>query len=205
MKRMFALSLILAMAIACTPSPQKKAEALVKEAIQKTLYIPNSYEAVETQLDSAFTPYHDPAFVATVLDICKKGVELDELDSKMKSAKSTMSIWSGPYMTSFGRNQYNEAKEEYETTKGKYDALTAKIQKMAEGLRAQIEKEPEFIGCLVHHTYRAQNNAGNVLMGGAYFLLDKDLTQIIAQWDEEEIEVYNAFLQQAAEAAEDDQ
>lgn len=203
MKRIFALSLILLMAIACAPSPQEKAEALVKEAIQKSLYIPDSYEAVETQLDSAFTPYHDPAFVATVLDICKKGVELDELDSKMKRAKSSMSIWSGPYMTSFGRNQYNEAKEEYETAKGKYDALTAKIQKMAEGLREQIEKEPEFIGCRVHHTYRAQNNAGNVLMGGAYFLLDKDLTQIIAQWDEEEIEVYNAFLQQAAEAAED--
>ena len=205
MKRIFALFFILSMAIACAPSPQKKAEALVKEAIQKTLYIPDSYEAVETQLDSAFAPYHDPAFVATVLDICKKGVELDELDSKMKSAKSSMSIWSGPYMTSFGRNQYNEAKEEYETAKGKYDALTAKIQKMAEGLRAQIEKEPEFIGCRVHHTYRAQNNAGNVLMGGAYFLLDKDLTKIIAQWDEEEIEVYNAFLQQAAEATEDNQ
>jgi hypothetical protein len=205
MKKIFAASLILSLAIACAPSPQEKAEALVKEAVQKSLYIPDSYEAVDTQLDSAFTPYHDPAFVATVLDMCKKGVEMDELESKMKSAKSSMSIWSGPYMTSFGRNQYNEAKEEYEEAKEKYDALTAKIQKMAEGLRAQIEKEPEFIGCRVHHRYRAKNNAGNVLMGEAYFLLDKDLTQIIAQWDGEEIEVYNAFLQQASEAAEANQ
>ena len=94
MKKIFAASLILSLAIACAPSPQEKAEALVKEAVQKSLYIPDSYEAVDTQLDSAFTPYHDPAFVATVLDMCKKGVEMDELeiDAKVENLDQVLSF-----------------------------------------------------------------------------------------------------------------
>lgn len=30
--------------------------------------------------------------------------------TKMKNAKSSMSIWSGPYQSAFGRNAYQEAK-----------------------------------------------------------------------------------------------
>ena len=197
-----AIIVLCALAVSCGKTPQQKAEVLIKEAMQKTLVLPDSYQAVETKLDSAFTPYHDPAFVTAVLDICKNGVEIDKLDAKMNHAKSSMSIWSGPYISSFGKEQYRQAKEEYENAKNRYDALVAKVQSTAEGLRKQIEKEPEFIGYRVHHRYRANNNAGNTLLGGKYFLINPDFTAIIAQWNEEEIEAYNTFLQQAAEAAE---
>ena len=202
MIKRFLLVSFCVLAAACAKTPEQKAEALIKDAIQKNLVLPESYQAVEIQLDSAFTPYHDPEFVAVVLDICKKGVEIDELDRKMKSSKSSMSIWSGPYMSSFSKEQYKQAKEEYEAAKSKYDALVDRVQKMAEGLREKIEKEPEFIGYRAHHRYRANNNAGNTLLSGEYFLFDKEITQVIAQWDEDEIEIYNEVLKQASEAAE---
>lgn len=201
MKKLFFLSLAI-LAISCTQSPQKKAEALIKDAVQKTLVLPDTYQPVETQLDSAFTPYHDPEFVNICLDICKKSVELDQYDTQIKRAKSNMAIWSGPYMSSFSKEQYRQAKEEYEAAQKKYDTLMEYIEKKSLILRDKLEKEPEFIGCRVHHTYRANNNAGNTLLAEKYFLLDADITTIIAQWDGEEIDLYNAFLKQAQEAAE---
>lgn len=107
---------------------------------------------------------------------------MGELESKMKKAKYFMTISSGPYILS--RAHYNEAKENYDTAKESYDAVNAKTQKLAEGISKQLLKKPEFIGYRVHHRYRAKNNAGDVLIGDAHFLLDNDLTQIIAQHDE---------------------
>lgn len=202
MKKIVFLLICVTITFACTQSPQKKAEALIKESVQKTLYFPDSYEAVETQLDSAFSPFNDPKVVETILDLCRKGVDLEDLELEMKQAKSSMSIWSGPYMTAFGKNEYNEAKAKFEDAETKYNALINKVQKISEGLKDQFEKAPEFIGYKAHHRYRAKNNAGGVVMGDMAFFLNKDLTAIVAQWDEEEIEMYNAFLQQAAEAAE---
>lgn len=201
MKKLLFLSLAI-FAISCAQSPQKKAEALVKDAVQKTLVLPDTYQPVETQLDSAFTPYHDPEFVNICLDMCKKSIELDQLDTQVKRAKSNMSIWTGPYMSTFGKEQYRQAKEEYEAAQKKYDTLMEYLQKKSLILKEKIEKEPEFIGCRVHHTYRANNNAGNTIIADKYFILDKDITTIIAQWEGEDIDIYNEFLKQAYEAAE---
>ncbi len=202
MRKIFYLSLCVMLAIACTQSPQKKAEALVKESVQKLLFFPDSYEAIETQLDSAFSPHHDPASVTAVLDFYKKGYELEELDSEIKSAKSSMSLWSGPYMTSLGKNEYNEAKEKYEKAQKQYESLLEKTKKQAEAFWKKMEEPKEFIGYKARHRYRAKNNAGNVMIGEMVFLFDKELTTVVAEWDKEEIELYNSFLEEAAEAAE---
>lgn len=197
----FILPIALLCFFACSPTPQEKAESLIKNATLKALYFPESYDPIETVLDSAFTPYQDPSFVNAILEINKKGVELEGLEAKMKRAKSDMTIWSGPYMTSYARNQYNEAKKEYESAQSQIDVLTARIQKMAEDLRPQVEKAPEFIGFQAHHTYRAKNNSGETLIGDVYFILNKELDQIMAIWEKDEIDTYNAFLNQAAEAS----
>ena len=200
MKRHTILIGILALSIAtliasCSPSPQKKAEALIKEAIQKTLVLPDTYEPVETVLDSAFSPRHNPDVIDLVFDIYKKSVEMDRLDSQMKSAKSSMAIWKSSYMSSFARQQYNEAKDNYDSAKKQYDLLSSQIEKSAKKIQEIAEKGSEFIGVRAHHTYRAQNNAGNVLLDEEYFLLDKDITQVIARWSKEEIEIYDQFIE----------
>lgn len=41
-------------------------------------------------------------------------MSIDEYDRKMKSAKSSMSIWSGPYQSAYSKNEYQEAKDEYD-------------------------------------------------------------------------------------------
>lgn len=187
--------------ISCTQSPQKKAEALIKETIQKTLALPNSYQPVETKLDSAFSPFHDPAFIALYIDLYEKAVQMELLKEEVNSAKSSMAIWSGPYSSSFGKEQYRQAKEEYNTAKENLDRMTERVEKKGAELRAMSEKEPEFIGCRVRHTYRADDNGKTVLLE-KFFLLDKDITTIVAQWDKEEIDHYQNLLKLVSEVAE---
>lgn len=201
MKRLFLISLCL-LAAACTKTPEQKAEILIKDTMLKTLVLPESYQAVETQLDSAFTPYHDPEYIATVLDLYKIVANLDGIDRQMKMAKSTMSLWAGNYRTSYAREQYNQAKEEYDEASSKHEALVSKIKKMAESLQEKAEKEPEFIGYRAHHRFRAQLNNGDTILSGEYFLLDKELTRIVAKWSEEEISIYESFFSSLADAAE---
>ena len=198
MKRVIILSLCVLM-VACTPSPQKKAETLIKEALLKDLVLPDTYEPVETTLDSAFAPYHDPTFVNKVLDLVSKNADYEQLQEQLNRAKSNMAIWSGPYMTAFGKEQYRQAKDEFEATQAKIDALTSRLQKIGAEISDELQKEPVFIGCRAYHRYRANNNAGNTLLGGEYFLFDKDVTTIISRWDEDEINIYNEFLKQVSE------
>ena len=62
MKRTLILALCALLLSCCTKTPQQKAEALVKDAMLKSLILPDTYQPVETKLDSAFSPYQRRAF-----------------------------------------------------------------------------------------------------------------------------------------------
>ena len=111
MKKIFYLALVTVVIAACGQPQEQKAEALIKESLKKSLYKPETYKPVETKVDSAFAPYDDPAFFEELAELGKMNSEYADLEEKAKHAKSSMSIWSGPYQTSFGRNQYQEAKK----------------------------------------------------------------------------------------------
>ncbi len=202
MKRTLILALCALLLSCCTKTPQQKAEALVKDAMLKSLILPDTYQPVETKLDSAFSPYHSPEYIQAVLDLCQLGIEIDKQNSIIKRKKSSMSIWSGSYMSAFGNEQYRQAKEECETAENTLKELTSQVQKRVDLMRMKVDEGPKFIGYMVHHRYRAQNNAGNTLLEGQYFLLDADVAAIVCQWSEEDIELYNTFLQQMSQRAE---
>lgn len=184
-KILFAIIAISGLLVSCQKSNEDKAAALIKDSMNKTLYHPETYEGVETQLDSAFAPFDSPEFYETTLKVAKLGVEISQAEEEMKDAKSSMSIWSGPYQTAFGRNEYNEAKEKYDNASAQKDKATEKAQKLADQLKTELQKEPVFIGFKARHKYRANNNAGNTVFGEAKFVFDKELTQVIAEYDME--------------------
>lgn len=184
-KILFAIIAISGFLVSCQKSNEDKAAALIKDSMNKTLYHPETYEGVETQLDSAFAPFDSPEFYETTLKVAKLGVEISQAEEEMKDAKSSMSIWSGPYQTAFGRNEYNEAKEKYDNASAQKDKATEKAQKLADQLKTELQKEPVFIGFKARHKYRANNNAGNTVFGEAKFVFDKELTQVIAEYDME--------------------
>lgn len=185
MNKIFLLSgiVFIALFVSCNNSPKDKANVLIKEDMKKVLYHADTYDPVETQVDSAFTPFDDPIFYEKTLQLCKLGMSIDKYDRKMKSAKSSMSIWSGPYQSTYGKNNYQEAKEEYEENAQNKKKAEKKVQKLVDELKAMINKEQQFIGFKARHRYRANNNAGQTVFGEMKYLFDKDMSKIVASYD----------------------
>lgn len=188
MKKILYLALVAVIMVACGLSQEKKAEALIKKSLIKTLYKPETYKPVETIVDSAFTPYDDPEFFEELAELGKLNSEYEELESKAKHAKSSMSIWSGPYQTSYSRNEYQEAKADYEEANAKIEKLNAKGRKQYERVANMLQESRKFIGYKATHNYRADNNAGNTLIGNTIFFIDKNFEEVTYSM---EIEEYN--------------
>ncbi|WP_315578846.1 hypothetical protein [Hoylesella oralis] len=112
MKKYLAFAMLLL--VSCNFTNEDKARSLIKESMKKTLLIADSYEAVETKLDSAFTPYDSSEFFENVVALAQCGMETDKAQKDANRAKSSMAIWSGSYMDAFSRNQYREYKYKYE-------------------------------------------------------------------------------------------
>ena len=114
--------------------------------------------------------------------------EYADLEKKAKLAKTSMSIWSGPYQTSFGRDQYQDAKEEYDEANAKIEKLKTKGRKQYEKVANMLQGNRKFIGFKAVHNYRADNNAGNTLIGNTIFFIDKNFEEVTYSM---EVEEYN--------------
>ena len=158
---------------------------------------------METKVDSAFAPYDDPAFFEELAELGKMNSEYADLEEKAKHAKSSMSIWSGPYQTSFGRNQYQEAKEEYDEANAKIEKLKTKGRKQYEKVANMLQGNRKFIGYKAIHNYRADNNAGNTLIGNTIFFIDKNFEEVTYSMEVEEYNQVQEAIEQLQEQLEE--
>lgn len=204
MKRVLLGTVLVALFVSCGKSLEEKANALIEDDIEKVLYHPGTYDLAETQVDSAFTPFDDPVFYEKTLQLYKLGISIDAYDRMMKNAKSSMSIWSGPYQSAFGRNEYQEAKDKYDENAQNKKSVKIKAKKLADELKSMLDKEQQFIGFKARHRYRANNNAGQTVFGEMKYLFDKDLSKIVASYDMDGYEykaAQNAYGQMLGEDA----
>lgn len=183
MKKLIGIMAVLALLASCTKSPEEKANAMIKEQLQKTLYHPDTYQPAETKLDSAFAPFDDPTFYEKTVKLAKLGMAIDKYGEEANEEKSHMAIWSGPYQTAYGRNEYQEAKAKYNKAIANKETAQKQAEKLGKELRSMAEKGEKFIGFKAIHSYRANNNAGQTVFGNAKFIFDKDMTQIITVHD----------------------
>lgn len=202
MNKIFYLALVAVVMVACGQSQEQKAEALIKESLKKSLYKPETYKPVETKVDSAFAPYDDPAFFEELAELSKMNADYEDLEKKAKRAKSSMSIWSGPYQTSFDRNQYQEAKEEYDEANAKIEKLKTKGRKQYEKVANMVQGTRKFIGYKAIHNYRADNNAGNTLIGYTIFFIDKNFEEVTYSMEVEEYNQVQEAIEQLQEQLE---
>lgn len=164
--------------------------------MNKTLLHPDSYDPVETVVDSAFSPKDDPSFIETLVGIGELNEQYTDLENKAKIAQRMMSMISGPYMSAFEKNEYNTNKEEYDKAIEQMEKLSSKMQEKAEEVVNTLKEKPEFIGFKATHRYRAHNNAGQTVFGNTFFLLDKSFKNILFSCEQDEYdEVQNAIKQ----------
>lgn len=182
----------------CSKSPEEKANVLIEKAVKATLFKPDTYEPVVTKVDSAFTPYCDPEFHKKLFRLKEIGESIYECDDKIRrakieasSAEFSMSIREDDN-DSHSRHEYQRYKEQYEEHNRKIEeqtekrnTLVEKGKKLREEIEAEIAKQPKFIGFKAGHRFRADNNAGETMMGDMFFVFDKDISEILLAYDAE--------------------
>ena len=203
MKKFFYFAFFAAVLVSCSQSKEQKAEELIKDSLKKSLYKPETYKPVETKVDSAFAPYDDPALFEELAELGTLNSEYEDLEEKAKRAKSSMAIWSGPYQTAFGRNEYQEAKDEYDEANAEIEKLKTKGKKQYEKVVTMLQGERKFIGYKALHNYRADNNAGNTLIGNTIFFIDENFTEVQYSMEVEEYNQVQEAISQLEEQMEE--
>lgn len=166
----------------CTSSNEEKAEKLIKESLNTTLYHPETYEPISTRIDSAFINFENLAKVGEILtelgDLFQKQ---QEYKLKCKQAESSMSIYAPTYYSysEHSRVQYNQYKQEFEEYQAKLNKITPKIDAAITALKEVVKNiyTDEFTGWLVSHRFKSMNGAETMtLSGDMVFVCDKEFT-----------------------------
>lgn len=194
MKNLQFMWAIVALLVSCTQTPEEKANVLIEERVKSQLFHPETYDPVETIVDSAFMPFDDPALYKKIALFCTAYSDIEKCESKVKDAKLSMNYWDDPFYLSFGRNKYKEAKEEYEEALAKLEEVNSNVNNMLDDIKQYMQKEKHFIGYKVKHRYRASTNSGNTLFGATEYLINQDFTQIVYEQDMDDIEYQAVHL-----------
>ena len=203
MKKIFSYVLLSMLLIACSQSQEQKAETLIKESLKKTLYKPDTYKSVETKVDSAFSPYDDPALYEEMAKLGKFTSDYQQLEEKAKDAKSKMALWDNPYQTEYERYAYEEAKEEYDEVNAQFEKLKTKGRKIYDKVVSMLQEDRKFIGYKAVHNYRADNNLGNTLIGNSVFFIDENFTKVLYSLKEEEYDLIQESIKNFIEEIEE--
>ena len=197
----FLLPLIALAMVSCDNSPLAKADRLVRKEMPKNLVFPDSYDPIETKIDSAFYPMDDPEFYKSqerFYSLAEKffeiGSEIERLESDIDWSTANMKIFSGGY-GALSNYEYSKSKKkvkeytaELNAKQEELEQVKAESKNIVYELKALFKKDPVFIGYRATHSFRSRNNAGQIIISRNCFLINKELTEIKASCTEEEYE-----------------
>lgn len=205
MKKIIYIVLVVTLMAACTQTPQQKAEALVEETVKKVLFKPDTYDPIETKLDSIVSPYNDPDFYKEVASFSELLTEVPRCENRIESTKKDLNFYDKSFKDSFFKNEYQEAKEKYEKAVNKYENLKEKIQKKYEGIAKKLKGEHAFSGYVIAHSFRANNNDGQTQIGNYIFFVDKNIENILYTLNDYEANEFAETIGQIREKMESDE
>lgn len=169
---------------------QGTAEAMAKNLVCENLYYPESYDPVNTTVDSVFYNY------LTDADCLNAAIKLIDLRNEYESAKS--SYESNDWTIRFHHNMSGPLLEHEREARAEASAKMKELQPKIESQQQIIRnrstaKDGEFFGWQVIHRYRASNSAGVVSFGNVLFVLDPTMTHCYYRFslDEDEKNLKN--------------
>ena len=169
---------------ACTPSKEEKAAKIAKSEMMKILYNADSYEPIETQIDSAYTSIY------TDLDVIRAAHDLIELNAEEKkerlqrqynSAKSSAAIWNDSRgWSSYARAEYQQAKEEMDDFAKQLKELAEEVKTKMNEIRdrANTVVEHQFCGWNIYHRFRCANGFGIQQISDILIIVDENMEYV---------------------------
>ena len=192
MKRLVLILMVVPLLVGCG-GRERRAEKISKETVVKNLYYPDTYESVETVVDSAYvTIYTNRDALGAAYEIIDLEREREQLQMDYTNALSSVSLWKDSW-GSFSREQYRQAKEELADAEKKLKNCEADLKRQKTIIRTCYEtiNEGEFCGWIIAHRYRAENGAGMTRMGDILILTDKDMENVVNVFTIDEFDDHN--------------
>ncbi|WP_026946161.1 hypothetical protein [Algoriphagus marincola] len=180
MRKIFLPLIAILLAIGCK-SKEEKANELINAELFKTLYDYESYQPIETIIDSAFTTiYRDSTILNYAIKASASFKLTNEYLQKTQNAKEIMEIWVTSYSSSYGRRKYQEANEEF----NEYLNLAEKTIEITTAYRDSIREaveffQSEFIGWEAKHKFRCKTKGGNPDIADYVYIFDPEMKEII--------------------------
>lgn len=181
MKKLAVTLVFLSLLFSCSPSREEKAAEIARSEMIKILYNVDSYEPIETQIDSAFTSIY------TNLDVIRAAHDLIELNAdekkerlqrQYKSAKSTAAIWSDSRgWSSYAKEEYRQAKEEMDDYANQLKELDDEVKTKMNEIRdyAKAVIEHQFCGWNIYHRFRCANGLGIQQISDILIIADENM------------------------------
>lgn len=205
MKRTLLLITAAVLLSACSDTLNDKAEDLIEKDMKTTLVKPDTYDAIETKTDSAFTPQDDPQLFTLFLDIARENVSINtieqsiaDLKENMKNAEQGMNLASTKNDESYRKKHaefkkyYDECQKQINEIEPKMDVIMERIQEKLEKMNELTSAKRQFIGYKSVHRYSAENQDGKELTDSCYYLFDKNMQKVVLSLP---LDKYNVILQ----------
>lgn len=149
---------------------QEKAKDKVKQYVCSNLYIPESYDPVETRVDSAFYS------VLTDYDCVDAAIKLISLRRDYSNTKRQHEEAINNIRTFGGTGVFRHFSVERDDTKKSLDEIKPQIIQHEQTIRNRDKShDGEFIGWFVYNRYRAKSNNNVVSFGEVLLLFDKQM------------------------------
>ncbi|MBQ7238924.1 MAG: hypothetical protein IJS20_09050 [Bacteroidales bacterium] len=163
---------------------EDKADDLILEYMQKTLYDIESYSKIETNVTVAKSTWYNDTLCRNL--VSQLNIALDDflkMSNEMNDAKEHMDIWGPPtsYSSSRSDQKYYEYKHKFEkcVTKAKVRFTICKVfvDKLKECTN-QLDTS-KVIGWEIMHRFRCKTQGGYSTIGNYRLVMDKDFSTII--------------------------
>lgn len=172
----------------CGQSKEEKAQEMAANYLKGVLYHFDSYEPLQTKVDSSFVALStDREAIELTLDMLKLFQSAQEYADKIESAESSMEIWSpSGYSSAYSKGEYRRAKEERDNNQRLLDKTKDRIQNQFSKIKSRqsyLEAEAllkigDFNGWKVYHKFKSLNGAGTLDLFGEYvFFCDEDFNE----------------------------
>ncbi len=181
-KKLF-LCLISALVLCgCGKNIEEQAQDAVKNELHKNLYYFDSYEPLETTVDSAFnTPENNPDVNEFMRSVWEQMDQVKEFAVELENTERTIASLSDARKLggSFAYD-YNEAAKDkvYVETRIK-DNLKVVYENALKFSKFISQADSSFIGWRVMHTYRAKTRGGDPSIGREVYIFSKDFKKVL--------------------------
>lgn len=181
--------------LSCQKSIEEQAKEAVRAELYKTLLNFDSYEPLETKVDSAFNvAEYDPNLVEFVHKTAKFGDEMTQIGKDLEKAKENVALWEGT-QSSYSKYNYDKAVKDRDELTQKLTSLQKEVLYLIQEYHDLAKKwDKSFKGWLVKHKYRAKTNGGQSIISTHCFVFSADFKQCFIS---EEGEVFKSLREMA--------